>query len=160
MLSNSRKTKYWKYISVVLALILVATVNIFDSKSSNYPVRSYLSESTDTIKSFETVDVKPVYPGGDSELMEFLASNIKYPENARKSGAEGKVYVGFIIEKDGSVSNVKIKRSSENEELDSEGVRVVSSMPKWSPGEMDGKKVRVEYLIPINFKLNDGPKQN
>ena len=105
---------------------------------------------------FQVVGQMPSFPGGDRELMEHIAKNIKYPQEARDKEIQGRVFIGFVIEKDGSVSNVKVLRGI-SKECDAEAVRVISSLPKWKPGMHEGKPVRVSYQIPINFKLNDGP---
>ena len=94
----------------------------------------------------------PAYPGGDAKLMEYVAKNIKYPQIARETGIQGRVFVGFVVEPDGSVSNVKVLRGIGGG-CDEEAMRVVKSMPKWKPGKQRGKAVRVSYMLPVNFKL-------
>ena len=105
---------------------------------------------------YSVVDQDPEFPGGMEGLYQWLATNIKYPEKARQEGIQGRVFVTFVIEKDGTVNNVRVIRSP-NEELSEEAIRVVQSMPKWKPGRahVKGKKeaVRVQYNLPINFKL-------
>ena len=106
----------------------------------------------------------PEFPGGIEGLMEFVSTNLNYPEQAKDNSIEGRCFVGFIVEPDGSVSNVEIVRgvaSAYEEEkpkalaqqCDEEAMRVVKSMPKWKPGMNEGKPVRVHYVLPINFKL-------
>ena len=101
---------------------------------------------------FQIVEEMPAYPGGDQKLMEYVAKNIKYPQIARETGIQGRVFVGFVVEPDGSVSNVKVLRGIGGG-CDEEAVRVVKSMPKWKPGKQRGKAVRVSYMLPVNFKL-------
>ena len=101
---------------------------------------------------FQIVEEMPAYPGGDAKLMEFVAKNIKYPQIARETGIQGRVFVGFVVETDGSVSNVKVLRGIGGG-CDEEAVRVVKSMPKWKAGKQRGKAVRVSYMLPVNFKL-------
>ena len=101
---------------------------------------------------FQIVEEMPAYPGGEQKLMEFVAKNIKYPQIARETGIQGRVFVGFVIEPDGSVSNVKVLRGIGGG-CDEEAMRVVKSMPKWKPGKQRGKAVRVSYMLPVNFKL-------
>ena len=101
---------------------------------------------------FQIVEEMPSYPGGDAKLMEFVAKNIKYPQIARETGIQGRVFVGFVVEPDGSVSNVKVLRGIGGG-CDEEAMRVVKSMPKWKPGKQRGKAVRVSYMLPVNFKL-------
>ena len=92
----------------------------------------------------------PQFPGGD--VTKWLAKNTRYPMIAQENGIQGKVFVQFVIEKDGSISNVKVLRPVDPS-LDKEAIRVVSSMPKWKPGKQRGKAVRVSYTVPINFQL-------
>ncbi len=104
---------------------------------------------------YQTVEEMPEFPDGIEGLMDYVAQNVKYPESAKEKNLQGRVLVKFIIEKDGSVSNVEVGRGWGNE-LDDEAVRVVKAMPKWKPGKQDGKPVRVSFILPINFKLSDG----
>ena len=102
---------------------------------------------------FSVVEVMPQYPGGQIAMMKYIMENMKYPEQAMKKGIQGRVAVSFIVEKDGSISNVRPIHSVHTL-LDKEAVRVVKSMPKWSPGKQHGKPVRVQLIVPIMFKLN------
>ena len=95
----------------------------------------------------------PEYPGGVSAMMAFVQENMKYPEDAKIDGKEGRVLCSFIIDKEGAVTEVRVARSSGTQSLDDEAVRVVSLMPKWEPGKVEGKPVRVRYIIPIVFRL-------
>ena len=101
---------------------------------------------------FQIVEEMPQYLGGDAKLLEYVAKNVKYPQIARESGIQGRVFVNFVVEPDGSVSNVKVLRGIGGG-CDEEAVRVVKSMPKWKPGKQRGKAVRVSYNLPVNFKL-------
>ena len=101
---------------------------------------------------FQVVEEMPQFPGGMNEAMKFLAMNIKYPISAQQAKIEGRVIVQFVVEKDGSVSDVKVMRGV-NSELDAEAIRVVSMMPKWIPGKQRGKAVAVKYTMPIMFRL-------
>ena len=101
---------------------------------------------------FQIVEEMPAFPGGEAKLMEYVAKNIKYPQIARETGIQGRVFVGFVVEPDGSVSNVKVLRGIGGG-CDEEAMRVVKSMPKWKPGKQRGKAVRVSYMLPVNFKL-------
>ena len=109
----------------------------------------------DDDKAFEHVEKMPVFPGGDMAMMEFLSKNIKYPVEAQKKGLQGRVVVSFVVEKDGSLSDVKVAKSVDPQ-LDEEALRVVKSMPNWTPGMHNGKTVRVKYYVPISYRLN-GP---
>lgn len=98
-------------------------------------------------------DMPATFPGGEFKMVEYLRDNLKYPESAKKKGIEGKVYIQFVVEKDGSIADVKVMRGV-CEELDAEAVRVIKAMPKWKPGEQEGKPVRTTMMLPINFKIN------
>ena len=102
---------------------------------------------------FDVVEVMPQYPGGQIAMLKYIMENIKYPEQAMKEGIQGRVTVRFIVEKDGSISDVK-PILSVHPLLNKEAVRVVESMPKWTPGKQNGKPVRVRFNVPVMFKLN------
>ncbi len=106
----------------------------------------------DSEKVYLVVDTLPKYPGGVDALMKYLATHIKYPVNAKKAGIQGRVFVNFIINRDGSVSNVRILRGL-SPECDAEVIRVVQNMPKWVPGKQKGKNVRVSFNLPVKFSL-------
>ena len=108
---------------------------------------------------FEVVEHMPEFPdGGMSALMEYLSKNIKYPEAAMKKGTQGRATVQFVVEKDGSITNVKILRGIDPE-LNKEAVRVISAMPKWKPGTQKGEAVRVKYTVPVMFRLTENNTQ-
>ena len=104
-------------------------------------------------KIHQVVEVQPEFPGGMKEMMKYLQSNIKYPEAAKVAGAEGKAFVQFVVKADGSISDVQIMRSTGNESLDAEALRVVKAMPKWRPAMNKGKAVNVKFVLPIVYKL-------
>ena len=116
---------------------------------------STLGDKTENDSIYQIVDEMPQYPGGEKAMMEYVAKNVKYPQEAKDKEIQGRVFVSFVIEKDGSVSTVKVMRGIGGG-CDEEAVRVVSSMPKWKPGIKDGKPVRVSYMMPLNFKLTEG----
>ena len=107
----------------------------------------------DPEKVFQVVEVQPEFPGGQQEMMKYIQSNLKYPEAAKAAGAEGKAFVQFVVKADGSISDVQIMRSSGNESLDAEALRVVKAMPKWRPAMNKGKAVNVKFVLPIVYKL-------
>ena len=109
-------------------------------------------ENVDDQEIFQIVEEMPSYPGGEGKLMEYVANNIKYPQIARETGIQGRVFVGLVVEPDGSISNVKVLRGIGGG-CDEEAVRIVENMPKWKPGKQRGKTVRVSYMLPINFKI-------
>ena len=103
-------------------------------------------------KVFDVVEQMPSFPGGPSALMQFLSSNIKYPVVAEENGVQGRVVCTFVVERDGSITDVRVIKSVDPS-LDKEAVRVVKSMPKWIPGKQNGSAVRVKYTVPVTFRL-------
>lgn len=103
-------------------------------------------------KIFTVVEQMPMYPGGDAALMGYLRDNINYPTIAAENGVQGRVVVGFVVERDGSITDVKILRGVDPS-LDREAMRVVKSMPRWNPGKQNGSAVRVKYQVPVSFRL-------
>ena len=101
---------------------------------------------------FDVVEQMPSFPGGMGALMSWLSQNIKYPVIAAENGVQGRVIVQFVVEKDGSITDVKVAKSVDPS-LDKEAARVVSAMPKWTPGKQNGSAVRVKYTVPVTFKL-------
>ena len=117
---------------------------------------SFMTSTAQTKKNdmvFDVVEVMPQFPGGQIAMLQYIMKNIKYPEQAMKEGIQGRVAVSFIVEKDGSISNVRPVHSVHSL-LNKEAVRVVESMPKWTPGKQNGKPVRVRFNVPVMFKLN------
>lgn len=103
-------------------------------------------------KVFDVVEVMPSFPGGNGALMEYLNGAIKYPVVAMENGVQGRVVVSFVVERDGSITDVQIARSVDPS-LDREAMRVVREMPKWNPGKQNGAAVRVKYNLPVSFRL-------
>ena len=101
---------------------------------------------------FIIVENMPTFPGGEKKMLEYVAKNVKYPQLAKEVGTQGRVFVSFVVEKDGSITNVTILRGI-GSGCDEEAMRVVKSMPKWNPGLQCGRAVRVSCNLPINFKL-------
>jgi periplasmic protein TonB len=101
---------------------------------------------------YNEVEIMPEFPGGYAALVEFLVKNIRYPEQAKKDSITGKVFVQFIISEAGKVTNPKVLKSA-NPLLDAEAVRVVGTMPDWTPGKNKGKAVKVAFTLPIMFAL-------
>ena len=97
-------------------------------------------------------EISPEFPGGFDKLAEYLGRKVKYPKKSRRKGIEGRVLVRFTVQKDGSITNVRVAESA-NEELDAEAVRVVKKMPDWTVGMEDGEKVRIGINLPINFRI-------
>lgn len=103
-------------------------------------------------KVFDVVEQMPSFPGGPSALMEWLSDNVKYPVVAQENGVQGRVVVSFVVERDGSITDVKVVRGVDPS-LDKEASRVVRAMPRWIPGKQNGSAVRVKYNVPVAFRL-------
>ena len=119
------------------------------------PVPQQAIEEDDEV--FEKVEVNPEFPGGIPELMKFTQENTKYPKEAMDKGIQGRVVVQFVIDKDGSVVEPKVVKSADPL-LDAEAIRMISSMPKWTPGKQKGEAVRVRFTMPVNYRLKDTDK--
>ena len=126
-------------------------IEIEDTESDEDEEIEIIEEDDDEF--FMVVENMPIFPGGDLGLMKYIQKHVKYPAIAKEYNITGKVYVSFIVDKSGSVTNVKIVRGVDKN-LDAEAVRVVKSLPKYKPGKQRGKSVRVMFTIPINFTLN------
>ena len=116
------------------------------------PPKPVEEEATDEI--FVVVEQQPEFPGGTTALMKFLGDNIKYPVIAQENGIQGRVIANFVVERDGSISDVQIIRG-QDPSLDKEAVRVIKTMPKWKPGQQRGKPVRVRFTLPVVFRLQN-----
>lgn len=103
-------------------------------------------------KIFDVIEQMPQFPGGDIELMKYLSANVKYPVIAQENGIEGRVIIGFVVSKNGVISDVTVLRSLDPS-CDKEAVRVVKTLPKWIPGKQNGVNVNVRFTLPVNFKL-------
>ncbi|MEQ8324755.1 MAG: energy transducer TonB [Vicingaceae bacterium] len=103
---------------------------------------------------FTVVEQMPSFPGGTEKLYKYMYDNIRYPEVAKEAGIQGTVYISFVVEKDGTIADVKVLRGIPGGKMcDDEAVRVVKKMPNWSPGKQRGKSVRVSYNLPVKFRL-------
>ena len=109
-------------------------------------------EEPEEAEIFMVVEEMPEFPGGMAECLKFLGKNIKYPTIAQENGTQGRVIIQFVVERDGSISDVHVARGVDPY-LDKEAVRVVKSMPKWLPGKQNGKAVRVKFTVPVMFRL-------
>ena len=133
----------------------VELISIQDQMGWNEQVEEEMVDITPSEQEiFQIVEEMPQFPGGEAKLMEYIGKNIKYPQKARETGIQGRVFISFVVEPDGSVSNVKLLRGIGGG-CDEEAMRVVKSMPKWKPGKQRGKAVRVSYQIPVFFKLTE-----
>lgn len=136
-------------------------MSLFDSEADNQtfidvaPVVQAVQaeeEAEEEVQVFFIVEDMPEFPGGEAALRSFIAQSIKYPQIAQENGIQGRVYVQFVVDRDGSVSNAVVARGVDAS-LDKEALRVVNTLPKWKPGMQRGKPVRVSYTVPINFVL-------
>jgi len=107
---------------------------------------------------YEKVEIMPEYPGGEMALQNDLVANIKYPDEAKKAGIQGKVYVSFVVDEQGKVTEAKIERGVEPS-LDKESLRVINKLKTWKPGKDKGKIVKVAYTVPINYALDSKTDQ-
>ena len=128
-------------------------INIITKEYCDSVDRKVQEEAKKPKDYFDVVEQMPDFPGGSAELMKYLTENVKYPEEAYSKGEQGRVILTFIVEPDGSITNVKVVKSV-SEAIDAEAIRVVESMPKWIPGKQSGKAVRVKYTIPVTFRLS------
>ena len=165
IMMNQKKSNRWMMLKA-LFVIPVATlaVSVFANtsdmssmaKAANTTANSISTNNMQTkqsdIKSSDKVEVMPEFKGGNKAMMEFLMMNMKYPESAIKAKQQGKAVVGFVVKKDGTVSDVYIEKSTGYDVLDNEAMRVVKSMPAWEPGKQKGKPVDVKYFVPITFR--------
>lgn len=116
--------------------------------------RTYTTEEEeDDDAVFVVVEKMPEFPGGTQAMFRFISDNLKYPVIAQENGIQGRVICEFVINKDGSIADLKVVRSAGDPSLDKEAIRLVKLMPKWKPGKQRDKVVRVKYTVPINFKL-------
>ena len=108
---------------------------------------------------YKEVEEAPEFKGGKKELVNFIVKNITYPEKARQTGITGTVYISYVIEKNGEVTNAKVKRGIGGG-CDEEALRIINLMPPWEPGKTEGEPVRVAMTLPLKFNLDDGPKKS
>ena len=139
-------------ISALVLLVIVfapARANAQDKKEKTTQTHK---DTTTGDKVYEVCEQMPIFEGGDAALLKYLTDSVKYPELAKKHGVQGRVIIGFIVEKDGSLTDVKVLRAVDRA-LDAEALRVVKGMPKWIPGCQDDQLVRVRYNVPVSFRL-------
>lgn len=121
-------------------------------EEKNDPLSSVEMTKQQSDSVFRIVEQLPEYPGGVVEFMKWLTKTLQYPPGAQRMKIQGTCVVQFIVNKDGSISDAKVKKSL-NRLCDAEALRVINKMPNWKPGKMDGKPVRTQFVIPIVFKL-------
>ena len=116
------------------------------------------TQPSDTTQVYQAVEQMPQFPGGSNGLMTYLRNSIIYPQEARDANIQGKCFVTFVVDSNGKIKDARVQKSSGNEVLDKESVRVVESMPRWTPGKQNGKNVAVQYTLPIMFRLQGSPQ--
>ena len=114
------------------------------------------TQAVDTLHEVSALQVLPGFPGGQAAMAEFLKATITYPEKEWEDGIQGRVYVQFVVATDGAIRNIVLKRGV-SPGLDSEALRAVAAMPRWSPGMLDGRPVRVRFTLPVDFSLAKEP---
>lgn len=168
--NSVRKVKYLALIPMAAGLLLLNNIDAMarvlnekvtdviqlpalETVVSETEIADPLPPGKDKIYDLDKCDIKPEFPGGEGALLQFLAKSIKYPVEAQRSGKQGTVNISFVIEKDGMITNAKIVQPL-YPSLDKEALRVINSMPKWTPGKLkDGTVVRVQYAVPLTYRL-------
>jgi len=139
-------------VSALILLVIViapARANAQDKREKTTQTRK--DTATDD-KVYEVCEQMPIFEDGDAALLKYLRENLKYPDKTKDRGVQGRLAIGFIVEKDGSLTDVKVLRPVDID-IDAEVLRVVKGMPKWIPGRHNGQRVRVRYLLPIHICL-------
>ena len=139
-------------VSALILLVIViapARANAQDKRGKTTQTRK--DTATDD-KVYEVCEQMPIFEGGDAALLKYLRENLKYPDKTKDRGVQGRLVIGFIVEKDGSLTDVKVLRPVDID-LDAEVLRLVKGMPKWIPGRHNGQRVRVRHLLPIHICL-------
>ena len=137
--------------TLVLLVIVFAPAGANAQNKKVKKARTHKDTTTDD-KVYDVCEQMPTYEGGDAALLKYLRENLKYPDNTKDRGVQGRLVIGFIVEKDGSLTDVKVLRPVDID-LDAEVLRLVKGMPKWIPGRHNGQRVRVKYLLPIHICL-------
>ncbi|MDR0844431.1 MAG: energy transducer TonB [Tannerella sp.] len=153
--------KYVLFIPLIAGLLLFNCTNATNSRKESKEEQTAQSavsnddELPDGEKVYDMAEVMPEFPGGQQALMDFIAKNIKYPVEAIEKSIQGRVLVGFVVKTDGLIDGVKVVQPVDAS-LDKEAMRVINSMPKWTPGTNKGKAVAVKFSVPISFRLASG----
>ena len=152
-LQKENSSLYWKRVKEIMANIDKYWAKHSSSSVSNGGYTPQSQRTSGGGKVYDVVEQMPQYPGGIGALMQYLSSHIKYPVVAEANGIQGRVICTFIVEKDGSISDIKVSRSVDPY-LDQEAVRMIGSMPAWTPGRQNGEVCRVKFTLPVTFKLH------
>ena len=155
IMMNQKRSNRWMMLKALLVIpVATLAVSVFanGTNASETPKETHPQKTTQT-KIHDAVEEMPEFNGGQLAMMEFLMNNMKYPQAAVKAKQQGRAIVGFVVRKDGTVSDVHITKSAGYAVLDEEAIRVVKAMPAWKPGKQKGEPVNVKYSVPITFKL-------
>ena len=155
IMMNQKRSNRWMMLKALLVIpVATLAVSVFanGTNARETPKEPHPQKTTQT-KIHDAVEEMPEFNGGQLAMMEFLMNNMKYPQAAVKAKQQGKAIVGFVVRKDGTVSDVHITKSAGHAVLDEEAIRVVKAMPAWKPGKQKGEPVNVKYCVPITFKL-------
>ena len=136
--------------AIVFALMLVFPVMAQNSKNTNPPKPKLQAQQKNGV--YTVVDSQPVFPGGTKAMFNYLSKNVTYPKYDRENNIQGKAVVQFVVELDGRLTDVKAVRSTSTA-MAEEAVRVFKNSPKWKPGKVNGKAVRAQFYVPVNFTL-------
>ena len=139
-------------ISALVLLVIVFAPARANAQNKKVKKAQTHKDTTTDDEVYDVCEQMPIFEGGDAALLKYLTDSVKYPELAKKHGVQGRVVIGFIVEKDGSLTDVKVLRHVDIA-LDAEALRVVKGMPKWIPGCQDEQLVRVRYNVPVSFRL-------
>ena len=137
--------------ALVLLVVVFAPAGANAQNKKVNKAQTHKDTTTDD-KVYDVCEQMPIFEGGDAALLKYLRENLKYPDNTKDRGVQGRLVIGFIVEKDGSLTDVKVLRPVDID-LDAEVLRLVKGMPKWIPGRHNGQRVRVRYLLPIHICL-------
>ncbi len=137
-----------KHLLIAMVMMLMMPITTIQAETATATVSLQQKKN----KVYDQPEVLPEFPGGMQKLMEYLRTSVKYPAEAQKKSIQGRVFVQFIVEKNGTISHLEISKAT-HPLLDNEALRVVESMPKWTPGKVKGKAVRTSMTLPISFKL-------
>ena len=155
IMMNQKRSNRWMMLKALLVIpVATLAVSVFaNGTNASEMARETHPQTTTQTKIHDAVEEMPEFNGGQLAMMEFLMNNMKYPQAAVKAKQQGKAVVGFVVRKDGTVSDVHITQSAGHAVLDEEAIRVVKAMPAWKPGKQKGEPVNVKYSVPITFKL-------
>lgn len=155
IMMNQKRSNRWMMLKALLVIpVATLAVSVFaNGKNESETASETHPQTTTQTKIHDAVEEMPEFNGGQLAMMEFLMNNMKYPQAAVKAKQQGKAVVGFVVRKDGTVSDVHITKSAGYAVLDEEAIRVVKAMPAWKPGKQKGEPVNVKYSVPITFKL-------